>query len=80
MVYGLHTLTQNRTKELLVIVLSRACRESRGRDSGGDLTNVQYKPTLNCHNEPYLYNKYIFIKNNEKNVKSKKLKLEVWLN
>jgi hypothetical protein len=52
MVYGLHTLTQNRTKELLVIVLSRACRESRGRDSGGDLTNVQYKPTLNCHNEP----------------------------
>jgi hypothetical protein len=22
-----------------------------GRDGGGDLANVQYKPTWNCHNE-----------------------------
>jgi hypothetical protein len=23
-----------------------------GEDGGGNLTNVKYKPILNCHNEP----------------------------
>jgi hypothetical protein len=27
----------------------------------GDLTNVQYKPIWNCHNESHLYNEYILI-------------------
>jgi hypothetical protein len=35
----------------------------RGRDSRGDLTNVQYKPTWNCHNESPLYNEHTLIKN-----------------
>jgi hypothetical protein len=47
----------------------------RRRDSGGDLTNVQYKPVWNCHNEYPLYNKYILIKklmgkNRNKNLKA----------
>jgi hypothetical protein len=33
-----------------------------GRDSGGDLTNVQYKPIWNCHKESPLYNEHILIK------------------
>jgi hypothetical protein len=56
MVDGFHILIQNRTKKPLAIVLSGAGRELRGRElrglnSGGDLTNVQYKPVWNCHNE-----------------------------
>jgi hypothetical protein len=45
-------------RNLLTIALSGARRGLRGRDSGGDLTNVQYKPIWNCHNESPLYNKY----------------------
>jgi hypothetical protein len=36
--------------------------ESRGLDSGGDLTNIQCKCIWNCHNESLLYNEYILIK------------------
>jgi hypothetical protein len=35
----------------------------RGRDSGGDLTNAQYKSNQNCHYETLPpYNEYILIK------------------
>jgi hypothetical protein len=45
-----------------------------GRDNGGDVTNVQYKPYWNGHCEFPLYNEYILIKffYNKKEVKSKK--------
>jgi hypothetical protein len=33
----------------------------QGRENGGDLTNVQYKPIRNCHNEFPQYNEYILI-------------------
>jgi hypothetical protein len=41
----------------------------------GDLTNVQYKPIQNCHNESPLYNEYILIKMKEEtlSLKSKML-------
>jgi hypothetical protein len=39
-------------------------RELKGRDGGGDLTNVQYKPVWNGHNEFPLYNEYILILKN----------------
>jgi hypothetical protein len=45
----------------LKIALSGAERGSGGRDSECDLTNVQYKPIWNCHNESPLYNEYILI-------------------
>jgi hypothetical protein len=38
----------------------------KGRDGGGNLINVKYKPLWNCHNEFPLYNKYILIKNKNK--------------
>jgi hypothetical protein len=60
MVDGLHI--RNRTKKPLAIALSGAGRGPRGRDIGGDLTNVQYKPIWDCHNESLLYNKYNLIK------------------
>jgi hypothetical protein len=63
MVDGLHILTQNRTKKPLAIALSGAWRGLRGRDGGGDLTNVQHKPIWNHHNESPMYNKYILMKN-----------------
>jgi hypothetical protein len=43
----------------LAIALSGAGKELRGRDSKGDLTNVQYKPIWNCHSEFSLYYEYI---------------------
>jgi hypothetical protein len=33
------------------------------KDDGGDVTNVQYKSSQNCHYESPLYNEYILIKN-----------------
>jgi hypothetical protein len=51
MVDWLHTLIQNRTIKPPTIALSEAGRWLRERDGGGDLTNVQYKPIWNCHNE-----------------------------
>jgi hypothetical protein len=62
MVNGLHILIRNKTKKPLAIALSGVGRRLRGRDSGGDRTNVQYKPIWNCHNESPLYNEYILIK------------------
>jgi hypothetical protein len=38
-------------KEINAIALSGVRRGLRGRDSGGDLTNVQYIPIWNCHNQ-----------------------------
>jgi hypothetical protein len=40
MVDGLHIFIQNRIKKPLAIALSGAGRGLRGRDDGGDLTNV----------------------------------------
>jgi hypothetical protein len=34
----------------------------KGERCWGDLTNIQYKPIWNCHNESTLYNRYILIK------------------
>jgi hypothetical protein len=47
---GLHLHAWKRTMKLLTIALS------------GDLTNVQYKPIWNRHNEILLCNEYILIK------------------
>jgi hypothetical protein len=33
----------------------------KGRDGGGELTDVQCEPIRNCHNESPLYNEYILI-------------------
>jgi hypothetical protein len=46
-----HILIGNRTMKPLAIALSGAGERLMERDSGGDLTNVQYKPIQNCHNE-----------------------------
>jgi hypothetical protein len=54
-------LDEKRPKKLLGIALSGVGRRLRGRDRGGDLTNVQYKPIWNCHNKSTLYNEYILI-------------------
>jgi hypothetical protein len=70
MVGGLHILEQNRTKKPLAIVWSGA--EGVGeRDGGGDLTNVQYKPIWNCHNDFPLHNEHILIKNFKKDKSNK---------
>jgi hypothetical protein len=66
MVDGLHI---PRTKKPLAIALSGEGRGLRGRNDGGDLTNVQYKPNWNCHYESPPYNKYILIKNYKKKKK-----------
>jgi hypothetical protein len=62
MVDGLHVLIRNKTMKLLAIALSGVWRKLRGRDSKGDLPNVQYKPIWNCHNESPLLNEYILSK------------------
>jgi hypothetical protein len=51
MVDVLHILIWNRTKKPLAIVFSEVGRKVRGRDDGGNVTNVQYKPNWNCHYE-----------------------------
>jgi hypothetical protein len=57
MVDGLHILIWNRTQKPLAIALSGVGMGLTGRDDGGDLTNVQYKPNLNCHYEsPHIMN------------------------
>jgi hypothetical protein len=63
MVDGLQILIWNRTKKLLAIALSGAGEGLKGQEGRDDLTNVQYKPIWNFHNESSLYNKYILIKN-----------------
>jgi hypothetical protein len=62
MVDGLHIPIWNRTKKPLATAPSGAGRGLRGRDDGGDVTNVQYKSNQNCHYESPLYNPYILIK------------------
>jgi hypothetical protein len=44
MIDGLHILIWNRTNKPLRVVLSEVGKVLRGRDSGGDITNIQYKP------------------------------------
>jgi hypothetical protein len=51
MVDGLHIPIPNRTKKPLATALSRAGKGVRGRDDGGNATNVQHKSNLNCHSE-----------------------------
>jgi hypothetical protein len=46
----------------LAIALSGVQLLFEGRDGGDDVTNVQYKPIQNCHNESPLHNEYILIK------------------
>jgi hypothetical protein len=66
---GLPTLIGNRTKKPLAIALSGVGRGTRRRDSGGDLTNVQYKPIWNCHNEsPCTTNISKFLKKTRKRI------------
>jgi hypothetical protein len=60
MVDGLHI--RNGAIKPLAIALSGVGRESKGRDGRDNLTNVQYKPIWNCHNESLPYIKYILIK------------------
>jgi hypothetical protein len=48
-------------RKLLAIVLSGVGRGLRGRDGGGDLTNLQYKSNWNYQNESPLYNEHIII-------------------
>jgi hypothetical protein len=68
MVDGLHILTQSRSKTSLAIALSEAERESRGRDSEGDLINVPCKPIQICHYGSPLYEEYILKKKSTDNV------------
>jgi hypothetical protein len=56
----LHILTQNRKMKPLAIALSGG-GGVKGRDGGGELTDVQCEPIRNCHNESPLYNEYILI-------------------
>jgi hypothetical protein len=54
-------LLWNRTKKSLVIALYGAGRRLRGREDGGDVNNIQWKPNWNCHYE-FPHNEYILIK------------------
>jgi hypothetical protein len=51
MVDGLHIFIGKRIRKPLGIALNGAGRRLRGRNNGGDLTNVQYKPIWNCQYE-----------------------------
>jgi hypothetical protein len=51
MVEGLHIPIWNRTKKPLAIALSGVGREMKGRDDGGNVSNVQHKSHRNCHYE-----------------------------
>jgi hypothetical protein len=53
-------------KEASCISLSAAGKGLRRKGGGGDLANLQYNPTWNCHNISLLYNKNSLIKINEK--------------
>jgi hypothetical protein len=64
MVDGRHIFIQNRAMKPPAIALNGAERRSRGRNGGGHLTNVQYKPIWSCHNESPLYKEYILILKN----------------
>jgi hypothetical protein len=68
MVDGIQILIWNRTMKPLAIVLSGVGRGWKGRDGGIDLTNVKYKLIRNYHNKFPLYNEYLVIKINGKNL------------
>jgi hypothetical protein len=53
MVDGLHICIWNRTKKPFAIALSKVGRGWRGRDNGGNVTNVQYKSNQNCNYETH---------------------------
>jgi hypothetical protein len=54
---GLHIPIWSRTKKPLAIALSGVERGLRGRDSGGNANNVQYKSNQNYHYEsPHIIN------------------------
>jgi hypothetical protein len=59
---GFQTPIWNRTRKPLVIALSGVGRGLRGRDDGGNVTNVQYKSNQNCCYKTPLYHEYILIK------------------
>jgi hypothetical protein len=61
------------------MALSEAGRMLRGRDGGGDLTNVQCEPMWNCHNEFPLHNKYIWIKKKFRNQKGNNTEFDFFL-
>jgi hypothetical protein len=67
MVDGLQILIWNRIKKFFAIALSGAGMGLRGKDSGDDITNLQYKPIWNCHNEYHLYNEYSLNKKKKNN-------------
>jgi hypothetical protein len=46
-------LYETEQKKPLAVALSAAGKELRGRNNGGDVTNVQYKPNQNCHYESH---------------------------
>jgi hypothetical protein len=50
------------TKKTFAIALSGAGRWLRRKDGGDNVTNVQYKPTWNCHYEYPLHNESNLIK------------------
>jgi hypothetical protein len=56
MVDGLHILVRNRTKKSLAIALSEVERGLRGRESGGNITDVQYQSNRKVTmNPPSIY-------------------------
>jgi hypothetical protein len=56
----------------LAISLSEVGKGLKGRNGGGDLIDVQYKPIWNCHSESPLYNEYILIKIKKRKIKNNK--------
>jgi hypothetical protein len=46
---GLYMPIWNSAKKPLAIALSGMVRGLRGRDGGGNVNNVQYKSSWNCH-------------------------------
>jgi hypothetical protein len=73
MLDGLHILTWNRTKKPLATALSGLGRELKGKENGGDLSNVQYKLIWNWHNKFPLHNEYNLIKKEKEKKRRRKL-------
>jgi hypothetical protein len=62
MVDGLHILIQKRKKNPLAMALSGAESGSRGKGSGGYLSNVQHKSIWNCPNESAVHKQSVLAK------------------
>jgi hypothetical protein len=58
---GLHIPIWNRNKKPRASALSGVGRGLKGRDNGGNVTNIQYKSNQNCHYDSV--NENILIKN-----------------